>query len=187
MRSALLLVACLVCSGCTRIAFTAPLGTPAPASGAKELRGEWTGGKGLACRVEQDPASGQMIARVTEDGKEESRTIVLTTVGKDVFIVWAQDKELGAYLPFRIAAGDEAVALLYPDEDAVKRLVAEGKLTGAYSKEKNAWVITKCDSESLLAAKEFWRLDVSMPFIRNKAPVPSTAASPPPAGEPRHP
>ena len=165
------------------------MGTPAPASDIDDVKGEWTGGKGAVYRVGQDPGSGQLTARVEEDGKEQIYPILLTTVGKDVVIVWVKDKELGAYLPFRIAPGDESVALLCPDEDVVKALVTEGKLIATYDKEKKAWVISKGESEALLLGKEFWSIDYCMPLFRSKEAkkTPAEATTSPAAPAARHP
>jgi hypothetical protein len=170
-------------TGCTRVVFTERVGKPVPASEADELEGEWIGQKGTIWRVEHDPDSGHLIARWEEEGKPQSRSIVVTTVGEGVSIVWAEETDVGAYLPLRISPGAgqpdhiDSLTLLYPSEDVVKKLVGDGKLAGVLNKEKNAWVISKGDWEALLDRPDFWRIDVSMPFVRNPA-AKKTATAP---------
>ncbi len=171
MRSLFILAACVLFPGCARIAFTSPVGKPAPASETDEFKGVWTGERGALCHFDRDPGSNNLIAKSGDEGKEESRTVIVTTVGKDVLIAWTLEKDLGAYCPFRISHGGDSAgfALLLPSADEVKRLVDAGKLAGTYDKEKDAWIISKGDWQALLERSEFWNLENCAPFIRNDA------------------
>ncbi len=193
MRTLFILVICILFSGCTRIAFTVPVGQPVSPKDTAVLKGEWIGEKGVVWKVEQEPGSEHLVARGKEDGKEKNYGLTLTTVGKDVPILWAEDENLKAYIPLRVCGADEdAVALLYPDEDEVKKLVSEGKLAGVYNKEKNAWIISKGDWGALLESKDFWEIGGCLVFTRNKRvnlpPAQPPAAVTPPGGQgPRQP
>jgi hypothetical protein len=189
MKTHLFLTLCVLLSSCTRIAFVAPVGKPATSSIADDLVGDWKGEKATVWHIEQIPSSSDLLAKWTQDGKNQSRSFLVTTIGEDIFIVWAEDKELGAYLPFRVSGAEEALALLYPDEKEVEKLVANGKVTAVYDKEKKAWIISKGDWEPLLVQKDFWRIDVCMPFTKVKmanqqSPEPTPTAITPAAGQP---
>jgi hypothetical protein len=185
MRALWLLAFCVLFSGCTRIAFTVPVGEPVSPKDTADLRGDWIGKDGVVWRVEPEPGSEHLVARGKEDGKEKNYSLTFTTVGKDVPLLWAEDNDLNAYIPLRVCGGDDdAVALLYPDEDEVKKLVGEGKLAGAHDENKRAWIIAKGDWGALLASKDFWELGNCYIFTRNKrAGQTPAAAVTPPAGQ----
>jgi hypothetical protein len=188
MRALLLLALCILFSGCTRIAFTVPVGKPVPPKETADLKGEWIGEGGVVWKVEQEPGSEQLVARGKEDGKEKSYSLTFTMVGKDVPVLWAEDKDLKAYIPLRFCgADDDAVALLVPDEDEVKKLVTEGKLAGVYNQEKRTWIISKGDWDALMGSKDFWELNNCYVFTRNKrvnlSSVQPPAVVTPPAGQ----
>lgn len=192
MRTLLFLTLCVLLSSCTRIAFVTPVGRPATSSIADDLVGDWTGEKGGIWHIERIPNTSDLLAKWTQDDKDQSCRFLLTTIGEDTFIVWAEDKELSAYLPFRVSGAEDALTLLYPDEKEVERLVGSGKLTATHDKEKRNWTVAKGNWEPLLEQKDFWRIDTCMPFTKvkstTKAPAPTGAsAATPAAQEPRQP
>jgi hypothetical protein len=133
----------------------------------KDIAGDWTGEKGLVWHIRKIRGSNDYAANYTADGKAQNWKFTITTIGNDTVILWAEDKELSAYLPFRVASGGEdAVVLLYPDEEEFKRFLREGKITAQHDKDKNAWVVSKGDWTSLLESKNFWRIDLCVPFIK---------------------
>ena len=178
MRPILLLTFCLVLSACTRVAFTVPVGQPAPPKDIAMLAGEWTGEKAVVWHVEPEAGSAYFRASGTEDGKPKDYRFVVTTVGHDVFLLGVEDKELNAFLPLRIAGADDALALLYPDTEEIERLVKEQKLTAVFNKEKKAWIFPPGEWESLLAGKQFWALNLCLPFLKKKAAVPPAEIAP---------
>ncbi len=178
MRACLLFLFSLLLSGCTRVVFTATVGQPVSAADADCFKGEWIGEKSNLWRVDREPASGQLVAHWTEDGKEQSSRLDFTLLGDHVAIVWVEEKELGGYMPLRISGAEDAVALLLPNEDEVKRLVAEGKLSGTFNKEKNYWLVAKGDWAAVLESPAFWDIDKCLPFVRPPV-APSTAATKP--------
>lgn len=190
MRVLLLLALCVLFSGCTyrRIAFTAPVGQPVSPKDTADLKGDWIGKDGVVWKVEQEPGSGNLIAKGKEDGKEKDYHLIFTTVGKDIPIFWAEDKDLKAYIPLRVSVADgDAMTLLFPDEDEVKKLVSEAKLAGVYNEEKRAWIISNGDWDALLENKDFWEINICLVFTRNKRVNPaseqSSTAVMPPAGQ----
>jgi len=152
------------------VAFTVPVGQPASPQDTEVLAGDWTGEKAVVWHVKPETGSAYFIAKGAEDGKEKDFRFVVTTVGHDVFIVWVEDKELNAFLPMRISGAEDALALLFPDEEAIKRIVEERKLPAVFDKDKKAWLFPKGDWESLLASKDFWSLNLSLPFTKNREP-----------------
>jgi len=192
MRKLLSLSLCILLSSCTRVAFVTPIGKPAASSIADDLVGDWTGEKAGIWHIERIPNTSDLLAKWAQDGKDQSCRFLLTTIGEDTFIVWAEDKELSAYLPFRVSGAEDALTLLYPDEKEVEQLVGSGKLTATHDKEKRSWTISQGNWESLLERKDFWRIDTSMPFTKIKptikAPAPTSASTATPAvQEPRQP
>jgi hypothetical protein len=188
-RATWLAAACLLFAGCTRVAFRTPLGKPAAASDLNELVGQWKGEKGMVWTVEREAASGRLRASWAEDGKPRTETLVLTTLGTDnaVHIVWAEETDLSAFVPLRISAAEDALALLYPSDGAVKALVDKGKLAGTFNKEKNAWIISEGDWTGLLERPDFWTIDMCLPFVRIDRPRKAEAPPAPPAApEPPH-
>jgi len=179
MRTLLFLTLCVLLSSCTRIAFVAPLGKPATALVADDIVGDWTGEKSVVWHIERIPNTSDLLAKWTQNGKEQSCRFLLTTIGEDIFIVWAEDKELAAYLPFRVSGAEDALTLLYPDEKEVEQLVASGKLTAVHDKEKSSWTVAKGKWEPLLERKDFWRIDTCMPFTKVKSPTTSPAPTRP--------
>src|SRR3990172_8940639 len=129
---------CLVAlSGCTRIAVTHPVGKAVPAAELDEaLSGEWIGGKGVIWTVSRPKDSAKLHVAYPEDGKNKEAYFLVTQIADDVSIVWVDDKELDASLPLRVSGGDDALTLLYPDEEEIKRLVGEKKITGSYDEPK---------------------------------------------------
>jgi hypothetical protein len=192
MRTLLFLALCALLSACTRIAFVTPVGKPVTSAIADDLVGDWTGEKGGVWHVERIPNTSELLAKWTQDGKDQSCRFLLTTIGADIFIVWAEDKELSAYLPLRVSGAEDALTLLYPDEKEVELLVGNGKLTAVHDKEKRSWTIPQGNWEPLLERKDFWRIDTCMPFTKIKTPTKalaptSTPATTPAAQEPRQP
>ncbi len=188
MRAYLLFALGLLLAGCTPVVFTTTVGQAVPAADTDDFKGEWIGEKSNVWRVEREPPAGSLVAHWIEDGKEKSARLTFTLVRDHVAILWVEEKELGGYLPLRISGADDAVALLYPSEDEVKRLVADGKLSGTFNKEKNYWLIAKGDWEALLERPSFWEIDKCLPFVRSKnstksAPSaqPAVPSPPPPA------
>ncbi len=171
--------------------FTHPSGKPVPAADADDFKGEWIGEKGRVWRADREPGAPNLVVHWDDDGKDQICLLVFTRVRDHVAIVWVEDKEDGGYTPLRIsgsiAGTDEAVALLYPDADEVKRLVAEGKLTGTFNKEKSCWLIAGGDWDAALESPAFWEIDNCLPFFRSRnttktapSPAPNPAARPPP-------
>jgi len=192
MRTLLSLTLCVLLASCTRVAFVTPVGKPATSSIADDLVGDWTGEKGVVWHIEHVPNTSDFLAKWTQDGKDQSCRFLLTTIGEDIFIVWAEDKELSAYLPLRVSGAEDALTLLYPDEKEVELLVGSGKLTAVHDKEKRSWTISQGNWESLLERKDFWRIDTCMPFTKVKSPTKplaptSTSVTAPAAQEPRQP
>ena len=169
MRKLLSLSLCILLSSCTRVAFVTPIGKPAASSIADDLVGDWTGEKAGIWHIERIPNTSDLLAKWAQDGKDQSCRFLLTTIGEDTFIVWAEDKELAAYLPFRVSGAEDALTLLYPDENEVELLVGSGKLTAVHDKEKRSWTISQGNWESLLERKDFWRIDTCMPFTKVKS------------------
>jgi hypothetical protein len=180
MRAGLLLPFSLLLAGCTSVVFTHPSGKPVPAADADEFKGEWIGQKGILWRVDREPGAVNLVARWSEDGKEQTRPLVFTEVRDHVGIVWVEEKELGGYLPLRISGAEDALALLYPQVDEVKRLVAEGKLAGTFNKEKNYWLVASGDLDAALESPAFWEIDNCLPFVRSRNAA-KPASTPPPA------
>jgi hypothetical protein len=192
MRTLFFLTLCVLLSSCTRVAFVTPVGKPATSAIADYIVGDWTGEKGTLWHIERIPNTSDLLAKWTQDGKDQNCRFLLTTIGEDIFIVWAEDKELSAYLPFRVSGAEDALTLLYPDEKEVEQLVGSGKLTAAHDKEKRSWNISQGNWEPLLERKDFWRIDTCMPFTKIKptikAPAPTSASTATPATpEPRQP
>jgi hypothetical protein len=169
MRTILFLTLCVLLSSCTRIAFVAPIGKPATSAIADDIVGDWTGEKGTLWHIERIPNTSDLLAKWTQDGKDQSCRFLLTAIGEDTFIVWAEDKELSGYLPLRVSGAEDALTLLYPDEKEVEQLVGSGKLTAAHDKEKRSWTVAKGNWEPLLEQKNFWRIDTCMPFTKVKS------------------
>src|ERR1035437_9707322 len=185
MRTLLSLTLCVLLSSCTRVAFDTPVGKPVTSSIADDLIGDWTGEKGVVWHIERIPNTSDLLAKWAQDGKDQSCRFLLTTIGEDTFIVWAEDKELTAYLPFRVSGAEDALTLLYPDEKQVELLVGSGKLTATHDKEKRSWTVAKGNWGPLLEQKDFWRIDAWMPFTKvkstTKAPAPTSMPVTPPA------
>jgi hypothetical protein len=176
-RLTCLLAAALLLGGCTRVAFRSPVGKPVAAADEDELKGEWLGGKGVVYTVDRDAASGRLRVSYVSGGKTETRLLVLTSLSSTLNLVWEKEDDLSAYVPLRMAGGDDAMALLYPDEAAVKKLVAEGKLTAAFNDKEKAWVVAEGDWSAVLERADFWKLDTSLPLVR-PPPTKTPAAAP---------
>jgi hypothetical protein len=183
--SLVLLGAGLLLAGCTRVAFRTPVGKAVEAKDRDELlMGEWTGEKGTVWTVDHDPKSGLLRASWREDGKAQTRLLVLTTLGQSESLIWEKEDDLNAYVPLRVAGAEEALALLRPDDKMLGKLVADGKVAAAFDKEKNAWTLPDGDWASLLERADFWDMDTSMPFVRNLRPKASATLSAPAAPPP---
>jgi hypothetical protein len=161
----LLLPAMLVC-GCTRIAVTDTIGSPISKDEAQELTGDWLGPKQEIWTVTLTTNPPLMRAVRQANGTTKETFFKVTKLTNEATLVWARDEELNAYLPFRLAAGDESVALLHPDEREVKRLAESRTIQGTYDESASAWVLSAEHLEQHLSGKTFWLLDASMPFVQ---------------------
>ena len=169
MRILLSLIVCIVLSSCTRIAFTESIGNPISIPAKDDILGDWTGDKGIVWHIKRIQNSNAYIAEHSEDGKDQNIKFILTKIAGDTVILWAEDKELSAYLPFRVASGiTDSFTLLYPDEEALKRLVSERKVVAVHDNDKKSWIVSKGDWEPLLKSKDFWSIDFCMPFTKIK-------------------
>jgi hypothetical protein len=178
----------LLLSGCTSVVFTHPSGQPVPAADADDFKGEWIGEKGKLWRVDREPGAPNLVVHWNDNDKDQSCSLVFTQVRGHVAIVWVEEKELGGYMPLRISGAEDALALLYPKVDEVKRLVAEGRLTGTFNPEKNYWLIANGDWDAALENPAFWEIDNCLPFVRSRnAAKPPPAPSPVPAAHPSPP
>jgi hypothetical protein len=177
LLSLLLLSLMLIFSACTRVVFPEPLGKPVPADDAEKfsdetgkfISGEWLGEEGSVWTVEQEPKSEYFTVKSVKKGKEETHRFLIRIVGqesREAHIIWVEDKKLNGYIPLRIAGADDALALLYPDAEAVEKMITAGKLKGVLNKDPKAWLIEKGDWEEVLAGKDFWLLDDCQPFVR---------------------
>jgi hypothetical protein len=180
--SPLLLGLLVLLSACTRVVFPEPLGKPVPSAEVAFLVGEWLGEEESVWVVSQEPGSEYFTVKSTKKGKKESHRFLIRTIGQeDRYLLWVEDPPLKGYTPLRVAGADEALALLYPDTDAVEKMIAAGKLQGVLNKDPKAWLITKGDWEEVLAGKDFWLLDNCQPFVRRpQPPAPSPTAPPTP-------
>ncbi|HEY1764885.1 MAG TPA: hypothetical protein VGF85_08160 [Opitutaceae bacterium] len=166
-RLSFVVAAVFLFAGCTRVAFRNPVGKTVEAADQDQLVGAWTGEKGIVWTVDRDPKSDLLRASWEADGKAQSRLLVLTTIGENVNVVWEKEDDLAAYVPLRISGAEEALALLYPSDEAVKKLVADGKLAAVFDRDNRAWILPDGDGAALLQRTDFWRIDACMPFVRN--------------------
>lgn len=195
MRSLVLLGLLVILSACTRVVFPEPLGKPVPADDAdkfsdetgKFISGEWLGEEGSVWTVEQEPKSEYFTVKSVKKGKEETHRFLIRIVGQEFLgahIIWVEDKKLNGFIPLRIAGADDALALLYPDADAVEKMITDGKLKGVLNKDPKAWLIEKGDWEEVLTTKDFWLLNNCLPFVRRPQP---SGTPPPPTAAPEAP
>ena len=185
-----LLAACLLLPGCTRVGFQSPVGKPLPVSELDSLIGEWLGERGTVWTVDRDPASGHLRARCVEDGKPKTELFLVTTLDdKDTSdkysLAWIKQDDVPAYVPLRILGAEDALALLYPDDDFLKRLVAEGKANATFHETENIWIMPPGDWTALLERPDFWKLTTCLPFVR--AHPSKASAAPPPTPKPASP
>lgn len=166
MKLFLLLLGCIVVSGCTKITVTRPVGTPLPEKDAKELAGTWIDSKKNLFTVSVRDGDLPFEISCQEDGKPKHYKACVTVLKSETPILWVQDDSPKAFIPFRISAGDDSIVLLYADEAEIKRLAAEGKLKGRHDKTSNSWLLETEGLEAELDTKQFWRLDVSLPFFK---------------------
>ena len=186
MRILLAVLFCLLCSACTRVAFDQPIGAPVSETDLSFFIGDWRGSKNVTTHVAMDKTPGFLIATWEEDGKARSARFKVGSLKNDVSIIWVEDVELKAYIPLRIAGAEDGLALLYADDDAVKRLVEEGKLAGKYDSGSKTWRIAAGDWEDLLVGKDLWQLNQCMPFVKIPGPPApeKESAAPPESAKP---
>ena len=174
----------LLC-GCTKVAVVEPLGTPISDEDAAELTGTWVGAEKETLVVAYDAGSDRF--NVGKPGGEAWEIDHFSVRGLDdeVFILWAEDKETSAYLPMRIAmsieGNDGFATLFYPDAEAVERLVESGRISGEMREDEKAWILQTRDLAPVLLSKDFWRMDVVLPFVKIET-IKEAVQAPDPAG-----
>ena len=166
MKFFLLLLCGIVLSGCTKITATRPVGTPLPEKDARELSGTWIDSKKNLFTVAVRDGDLPFEINCQEDGKPKLYEACVTVLKSETPILWVQDDSLKTFIPFRISAGDDSIVLLYPDETELKRLTDSGKLKGCHDKTSDSWLLETEGLEAELDTKQFWRLDVTLPFFK---------------------
>ena len=165
LRLAFLTLAALL-AGCTQVVFVEPVGAVAGKEAVQAIPGKWTGEKGMEWTVVATEEPATFVATAMDGEKKQEYRFQLRVVGKACHLIWVDDPKAKTVAPFRVSGGDDSVVLITPDEEAVKAMVEQGKLTGQYDKDKKVWVIAKGDWAAILESKEFWKLDSMMPFMR---------------------
>ena len=166
MKILFALIVLMLC-GCTRVAVNRPLGVPITLEEAKRLAGTWTGAKGEEYVVTVDDGNLPLLVEYVEDSKPKNLRGVVTLLNSEVPVLWLRDSGLDAFIFCRVCMiGEGGLSLLFPDDEEVKRFVAEGSLSGRYDEKSRSWILDQKGLERSMSDKQLWRMDAIMPFLK---------------------
>jgi hypothetical protein len=174
MKRILISLVCLLLVGCTAVAVREPVGSDLDEDTVRWLVGRWLGAKGVEVTIKDIPGSKRLLARYSEDGEDKEVRFVPTRLSEDCVVLWGEVEGVGFVSPvravpgFRAVLGEESVALLIPDLEAIKVMVQQGTLRRAPEEADFLYVVEAEGLEGLLVGKEFWDLTVVVPLLKKQ-------------------
>lgn len=178
MKTIVSLLLITLMTGCVRIGFERPVGTPVGQEELKKYEGEWLNSEGSPGSIALGDAPSQVKVTERKESGDEVSVYNVTEID-GVLYAWTKPDDLDAYLPGRVISSDPGyVVVLIPDEKEVKALVAAGKAKGRYLKDKDAWILSPEGMEEVLSGKEFWTLETALSLIRKPSATAETQTAP---------
>jgi hypothetical protein len=189
MKTLLLLLLLLVglgLTGCSAVAVRGPLGTALPPDATNKLIGEWLGPDHMVLTVARDADGPTLTASYVEDGKPHAIRFLVTQLNDDCTILWGEVEVAGFHSPVRlVTSDDDAVVLIVPDQEEIKRRLAAGTLTAAPEKHEELLCLEPAGLLEFLTTKSAWDLTTMVPLVRKPGTAPASPDSPPTARTPQ--
>ena len=164
----LLLVTCVLLSGCVKVTFPSVIGDQLTDKELKELTGTWIDSDKKKWIVERREHKLPLLITSIDKKEQIIYEASVTTIEKENIFLWVKDHDSKTYLPLRLiqSSGNLSFTLLSPDEKEVEKLIKSNELKGVFK--NNTWLLEEKGNKQQLMSKTFWSFNVSLAISHEK-------------------